>query len=69
VVGLCCGFLVLVVAVDPSFFNNNQPNGLRRLFLCLRLLCVAGWLGLMMQAERLQHSLYFFLLDCLFSES
>jgi len=45
-------FLFLVVAGDPSFFNNNQQAGLGRLFLGLRLGCVAGWLQRFLQAEK-----------------
>jgi len=37
---------LLVVAVGPSFFNNNQRSWLLRLFLRQRLVGVAGWLGL-----------------------
>jgi hypothetical protein len=44
--------LILVVAVDPSFFNNNQPTAGATSFWCLRLGGVAGWLWRFLQAEQ-----------------
>jgi len=41
---------MLVVAVDPSFFNNNQRAWQRFVFWRLRLRGVAGWLPLIQQA-------------------
>jgi len=43
---------LLVVAVGPSFFNNNQRVWLRRLFWILRLLLVAAGCILILQAVR-----------------
>jgi len=34
----------MVVAVDPSYFNNNQQIAQKISFWCLRLLWFAGWL-------------------------
>jgi hypothetical protein len=39
--------------------NNNQWTWLWRLFLCLRLLCVAGWLWQLIQAEQANLALQF----------
>ena len=35
---------ILVVAVDPSYFNNNQRVVRGNAFLCLRQVWVEGWL-------------------------
>jgi hypothetical protein len=44
-------FSILVVAVDPSFFNNNQQIMREALFWRLRLGGVAGWLWAFPQAD------------------
>jgi len=50
VCGGCNGFLIIVVAADPSFFNNNQQLWQRRLFWRLRLGAVACWRRRFLQA-------------------
>jgi hypothetical protein len=44
-------FYLLVVAVGPSYFNNNQWIVQVIVFWCLRLMEVAGWLWTNLQAE------------------
>jgi hypothetical protein len=44
-------FSILVVAVDPSFFNNNQQVRLQFAFLGQALVLVAGWLWRNPQAD------------------
>jgi hypothetical protein len=45
------GFLLLVVAGDPSYFNNYQRR-LRAVVFCCRIEAhVAGWLWLILQAD------------------
>jgi len=41
--GIDC-FFILVVAVTPSYFNNNQRLIRKIAFLFLRLALIAGWL-------------------------
>jgi hypothetical protein len=45
-------FSLLVVAVDPSYFNNNQGIVRCIAFWCLRLVGVAGWLWRFLQVEQ-----------------
>jgi len=37
--------------VNPSFFNNNQRDWQNIVFCCMRLGCVACWLGLVALSE------------------
>jgi hypothetical protein len=45
-------FSILVVAADPSYFNNNQQRMQAAAFCFLRLVWVAGWLWSNPQAVR-----------------
>jgi hypothetical protein len=46
--------IVIVVAEDPSFFNNNQRAGLPIAFWVWLALVTAGGLWLKLQAEAIQ---------------